>query len=273
MQLFNDTDPQPLTSFLLEVRIGEESIGTRGPMQPNFFPLLIINARPAAGKSELTRALHDIPLEKRIARFHIGPLHVIDDFPMLWTWFEEDQLLEDIFQRPRLYTTPDQYFQYHDLWHLLIRRLCLEYEKQVRDLQEPHTVILEFSRGEEHGGYRTAYQHLSNLVLEQAACLYLQVSHAESTRKNKARFNPERPDSILQHGLSSEKMERLYKGDDWVEFTCSDPDYIHVREHEVPYIIFDNEDDVTTPGGEALFTRLEDRLSRLWALKQTNGTV
>ena len=242
-------------------------------MPSNIFPLLIINARPAAGKSELIQALHDIPLEQRIARFHIGRFHVIDDFPMLWTWFEEDQLLEDIFRRPRLYTTPDQYFQHLDLWHLLIRRLCLDYEKWVRDVQEPHTVILEFSRGEEHGGYRTAYQHLSNLVLEQAACLYLQVSHAESARKNKARFNPERPDSNLQHGLSSEKLNRLYKQDDWVEFTRSDPDYIYVREHEVPYIIFDNEDDVTTNGEEPLFTRLEHCLTRLWALKQTSGAV
>lgn len=242
-------------------------------MRPTFFPLVILNARPAAGKSELIQALQEIPFEQRIARFHIGPLHVIDDFPMLWTWFEEDQLLEDIFKRPRLHTNPDQYFLHHDLWHLLIRKLCLEYEKWTRDIHAPHTVILEFSRGEEHGGYRAAYQHLSNLVLEQAACLYLKVSYVESARKNKARFNPERPDSILQHGVPSEKLTRLYKQDDWVDFTRSDPSHIQVHEYKLPYTVLENEDDVTTPGGEALFTRLEDCLARLWAIKQSNEAV
>jgi hypothetical protein len=263
----------PLTTYLLEVKIDGYLTGGRYFMQPGFFPLLILNARPAAGKSEIIHALRAVPLEERIARFHIGPMHIIDDFPMLWAWFEEDQLLEDVFNRPRLYTTSDQYFQHNDLWNLLIRRLCLEYEKRVRDSQKPHTVILEFSRGGEHGGYHSAYQHLSNLVLDQAACLYLKVSHAESLRKNQARFNPERPDSILQHGLSSEKLDHLYKEDDWIEFTHSDPAYIHVHGQSVPYVVFDNEDDVTTHGGELLFSRLEQCLAPLWALKYPDGAV
>jgi hypothetical protein len=238
-------------------------------MEPTFFPLLILNARPAAGKSEIIQALHDTPLETRITRFHVGPLHVIDDFPMLWAWFEEDQLLETSFQRPRLHTTPDGYFLHNDLWHLLIQRMCLNYEKWRRDAVEPHTVILEFSRGSEHGGYRRAYQHISTSILDQAACLYVNVSYAESARKNRERFNPERPDSILQHGLSTEKLAQLYERDDWEDFTLPDPKSIHVQEHSLPYVVFDNEDDVTTPGGEALYSRLEHSLGRLWALKQS----
>jgi hypothetical protein len=242
-------------------------------MHADFFPLLILNARPAAGKSEIIRALHGIPVETRIARFHIGPLHIFDDFPMLWAWFEEDQLLETVFQRPRLHTTPDGYFLHNDLWHLLIRRLCLNYEKWQRDAHEPHTVILEFSRGAEHGGYQAAYQHLSDRVLKQAACLYLRVSHAESARKNRERFNPERPDSILQHGLSDEKLLRLYEQDDWDSFTQTDPAHIHIHQYQLPYGVFENEDDVTTSAGEALFLRLEECLARLWELKQANGAL
>jgi hypothetical protein len=242
-------------------------------MSNNVFPLLILNARPAAGKTELIEALRTTPLESRIARFHIGPIHVIDDFPMIWTWFEEDHLLEEVFHQPRLHTSPDEYFLQHDFWHVLIRRLCLEYEKWRRDAPAEHTVILEFSRGSEHGGYQAAYQHLSDLVLTQAVILYLKVSYAESARKNRERYNPERPDSILEHGLPAEKLARLYEQDDWDEFTRSDPHYIHVHEHLVPYAVFENEDDVTTLGGETLFAQLERSLGFLWALKTTNRAL
>jgi hypothetical protein len=242
-------------------------------MSNNIFPLIILNARPAAGKTETIEALRATPVEQRIARFHIGPIHVLDDFPMLWTWFEEDRLLEEVFHQPRLHTSPDGYFLQNDHWHLLIHRLCLEYEKWERDTHEAHTAILEFSRGEEHGGYKAAYQHLSDLVLARAVSLYLKVSYAESDRKNRERFNPEHPDSILEHGLSAEKLLRLYEKDDWDEFSQSDPNYIRVRKHLVPYTVFENEDDVTTTGGETLFTRLEQSLGVLWALKTNDGAL
>lgn len=242
--------------------------------QPDgIFPLLIINARPAAGKTELLRALERVPLEARISRFHIGQMHVFDDFPMLWAWFEEDRLLEQVFQRPRLHTTPDEYFLHHDLWHLLVRRLCLEYEKWERDWSEPATAILEFSRGGEHGGYQAAYQHLSRDVLERAAILYLHVSFAESARKNRARFNPDRPDSLLQHGLSSEKLDRLYRIDDWDDFTRTHPAHVQVGEHRVPYVIFENDDDLTSTADEAMLARLEGCLHQLWTLKYPEGAV
>jgi hypothetical protein len=235
-----------------------------------FFPLLILNARPGAGKSEIIQALQQTPLESRIGRFHVGPLHILDDFPMLWAWFEEDALLERVFHRPRLHTTPDEYFLHHDLWHVLIHRLCLEYEKFVRDQPEGHTIILEFSRGSEQGGYRAAYQHLSTRVLQQAACLYVRVSFEESLRKNQARFNPDRPDSILEHGLSDRKLERLYRHDDWADFTGADPACLLLGRLRVPYAVFENEDDVTTRAGEPLLQRLEIALGRLWDLRQVS---
>ena len=231
-----------------------------------FFPILILNARPGAGKSEIVHPLQAIPVEERIRRFHIGPLHVLDDFPMLWSWFEEDRLLEQEFGRPRLHTTPDEYFLHQDFWHLLIRRLCLAYEKFVRDELQPHTVLLEFSRGAEHGGYRAAYQHLSREILRQAATIYIRVSYAESLRKNRRRFNPDRPDSVLEHGLSDEKLERLYSADDWDEWTVSEPNFLPLKDQRVPYVVFENEDDVTTRGGEPLLARLETTLSRLWTI-------
>jgi hypothetical protein len=229
-----------------------------------FFPLLIFNARPAAGKSEILHALEQVPVPERIDRFHVGPLHVVDDFPRLWAWFEEDALLQQVFHRPRLHTSPAGDFLHQDLWHLLIRMLCLEVQKFERDHPEPHTIVLEFSRGAEHGGYRAAYQHLSRSVLERAASLYVRVSYAESHRKNRLRFNPARQDSILEHGLPDEKLERLYREDDWADFTAEAPDVVEVRGLRVPYVVFENEDDVTTRGGEPLYSRLELALVRLW---------
>lgn len=230
----------------------------------DIFPLLIINARPAAGKSELLHGLTALPQAERRQRFHLGRLKVFDDFPMLWAWFEEDQILQDVFNRPRLHSTPDGYFLFEDLWHLLVRRLCLDYEKWSRQPEAGTTAVLEFSRGAQHGGYQAAFQHLSPAVRRQAACLYIQVSYQESLRKNRARYNPDRPDSILEHGLSDEKMDRLYRHDDWDQLTAADTDYIQLDEARLPYAVYPNEDDVTTDGGAAMLDRLEAVLADLW---------
>lgn len=233
---------------------------------PSFFPVLILNARPAAGKSETIHFLEQIPVVERIRHFHIGPVQTFDDFPMLWAWFEEDDILERTFQRSRLHTTPARYFIYNDLWHLLIRRLSLDYAKWRRDVQEEHTAVFEFSRGSPSGGYQAAYQHLSEDILRQAACLYIRVSHGESVRKNRRRRSDERPDSILEHSLEDEKMERLYHDDDWQTFSAPDPNYLHLRGIQVPYVVFENEDDVTTRGGQALLGRLIEAFDQLWSL-------
>jgi hypothetical protein len=230
------------------------------------FPLLILNARPAAGKSEIIAYLHGLDEDVRRKRFHIGSVAEIDDFPMLWTWFEEDAILQDM-GFPRLHSNKQGYFTATYLWHVLIRRICLEYDKLRRDrtdLPEHTTVILEFSRGKEHGGYREAYGHLSGPVVESASILYVDVSYEESARKNRRRFNPDKPDSILEHGLPEEKMETLYRDTDWHELVEDSPEFLSVRGRRVPYIEFDNADDVTTAGGPKLGTRLETALSVLW---------
>jgi hypothetical protein len=234
---------------------------------PEIFPVIILNARPAAGKSEIIQALRAIPQDERAERFHIGSLRVLDDFPILWSWFEEDDLLEREFDRPRLHTTPDGYFIHDDMWHLLVRLLDLEYHKLNRNRLDSTTVIIEFSRGSSHGGYAQAYQHLSDDLLRRACSLYVNVSFEESMRKNRARFNPERPDSVLEHGLSDEKMERLYREDDWSGFSEGDPNLLRVRSIRVPYAVFENEDDVTSAAGPPLLDRLQDVTDQLWSCR------
>lgn len=234
-------------------------------MKTNPIPILILIGRPGAGKSEIIAYLKSEPEDRRRRRFGIGSFVEIDDFPMLWAWFEEDAILESM-DRKRLHSDSEGYFLHHDLWNLLIRRLELDYHKILADdpdFAASQTAIVEFSRGSEHGGFRSAFQQFSSDFLANAAVLYIDVSWEESLRKNRRRFNPDRPHSILEHGMSDEKLERLYGASDWQEFSAGDPDFLILEGIRVPYVAFPNEDDVTTPGGQPLGDRLEDCLNRL----------
>lgn len=227
------------------------------------FEILLLIARPAAGKSEVINYLKKTPVSDRINRFHIGDFVEIDDFPMLWTWFEEDALLDEM-GHPRLHTTQDGYFKYVYLWDLLIERICFEYDKLMRDFKGD-TVIIEFSRGTEHGGFQRAFEHLSEAVLQKMAILYIDVPWEESLRKNHQRFNPDRPDSILEHGLPDHKLEKMYRHTDWHELIQNHTSLINIKGIDVPYVNFDNADDVTTPQGPELGQRLEEALTSLWS--------
>jgi hypothetical protein len=232
------------------------------------FDIILLIARPAAGKSEIIDYLKKSSPEERVKRFHIGEFKEIDDFPMLWTWFEEDGLLERM-GHPRLYTDDQGMFLHQHLWDLLIERIGLEYQKKLRDVanyEESFTTIVEFSRGTEHGGYKSAFAHLSPQMLPKMAVMYIDVTYEESLRKNRKRFNPEKPDSILEHGLDDWKMERLYKEVDWNEVSKGNPEYLTIQGVRVPYAVFDNADDVTTQRGAALGERLEQTLKKLWEL-------
>ena len=230
------------------------------------FDVLLLIARPGAGKSEVIDYLKQTPLEDRLEKFHVGRLEEIDDFPMLWTWFEEDALLERM-GHPRLHTDREGYFLWQHLWDLLIERIGLEYQKRLRDIPDlnvEYTTLVEFSRGSEHGGYRSAFYHLSPDLVERMAVIYIDVSWEESLRKNRKRFNPEKPDSILEQGLADEKLERLYRVTDWEEVSAGDEAYLTIHGMKVPYAVFDNSDDVTTQRGQALGERLYSVTGLLW---------
>lgn len=237
------------------------------------FEILMLLARPAAGKSEIIHYLKNTSAEERLHRFHIGTLEEIDDFPMLWAWFEEDEILSRM-SHPRLHSDQGQNFLQPYLWDILIERIDLEYQKKIRDMPANNpsaTFLVEFSRGSQHGGYASAFKHLSRNFAEHAAILYVDVPFEESLRKNRARFNPEKPDSILQHALSDEKLEFLYKETDWQEITKDDPAYITIQGTKVPYVVLDNRHDITTHAGETLGKALEALLGQLWQLSLTKS--
>lgn len=228
------------------------------------FKILILIGRPAAGKSEIIRFLKNLSYEERSTTCHIGEFHEIDDFPMIWTWFEEDDILTRN-GKPRLYTDYNGYFKFNYLWNLLIERLEMEYWKmEASFLSDRATAMIEFARGGQHGGFSEAFSHLSDKLLRKAAVLYIDVSFEESLRKNRKRFNPDKPYSILEHALPDDKLERLYGQSDWHELSSADADYLHLKGTRVPYMVFENEDDVTTKGGEALAGRLRQCFGELW---------
>ena len=238
-------------------------------MAKDTFDILILIGRPASGKSEIIDFLTHLPDDVRRARFHSAQLEILDDFPILWSWFEEDDILGETFGLPRLHSDEQGYFKYRELWHVLIRRLSLDYARKVRDTAAYHdhaTTLIEFSRGSEHGGYAEAFQHLSGEILERAALVYVRVPFEESLRKNRRRFNPDKPDSILEHGLTDEKMDRLYRDDDWATVAPGDSGRLSVHGQRVPYVVFPNEDDVTTGKPDQLAARLESVLGKLWDL-------
>ena len=230
------------------------------------FKVLFLLARPAAGKSEIIQFLQNLPEKERETRFHIGKIHVIDDFPMIWTWFEEDDLLSEM-GHPHMHTDKDGYFLKQYFWNLLIRRMNLEYVKYLRDHQkdyDDYTVIIEFSRGKEHGGYREAFEQIPTSLAQQAAILYVNVSWEESLRKNRKRFNPDKPDSILEHSLPDEKLAKMYKDTDWDELANQSKESIELASALVPYSILENEDDITSGNSDELLKRLETTLNSLW---------
>jgi len=238
------------------------------------FDILFLIGRPAAGKSEIIDFLKQSPAEIRSERFHIGDFTEIDDFPMLWTWFEEDDILTRS-GRHRMHTDDQGYFKDPFLWHLLIQRLELDYWKFARDtsgLGESRTVIIEFARGMEHGGFREAFSFFTDQLLRRGAVMYIDVPFEESLRKNRRRFNPDKPDSILEHGLSDEKLTRLYKDSDWQVLSSTNPEYLQLGNNSVPYAIFSNNDDVTTGTNPALGPRLEETLTSLWERYQGTET-
>lgn len=244
-------------------------------MSKQNFDVVILNGRPAAGKSEIIDYLKHVPVPERLKRFHIGEFEEIDDFPYLWERFQDDDILEEM-GKSRMFSDrtyefkgkryPGYNFKENYLWSFFIRKLDLAYSLKIRDNKNFHntnTMLVEFSRGAEHGGFIDAYNNLSDELLKRACVIYIRVSFEESLRKNRRRFNPNKPDSILEHALEDTKLEMLYKESDWDKFSSADPNFLIVRGIKVPYAIFENEPEKTDKP-EILGKHLEEVTAKLW---------
>jgi hypothetical protein len=246
-------------------------------MSKQNFDVVILNGRPAAGKSEIIDYLKHIPVQERLSRFHVGEFEEIDDFPYLWERFQDDDILEKMGKKRMFSDTsyevngkryPGYTFKENYMWSFFIRKLDLAYSIKMRDEKNYHdhkTMLVEFSRGAEHGGFTEAYQNLSDELLKRACVIYIRVSYEESLRKNRRRFNPNKPDSILEHALEDSKLEMLYKESDWDKFSAVDPKFLIVRGIKVPYAVFENEPEKTDKP-EILGKHLEELTTKLWSV-------
>lgn len=232
--------------------------------------IIILLGRPASGKSEIIDFIKRRKIVDRVENYHIANIAEMDDFPMLWTWFEEDHIRENILKVERVHSTNDGYFLHNYQWNLLIERFNIDYHKlqtENPNFFDENTLLIEFSRGSEHGGYKSAFKHLSDNILKRAAIFYVDVPWEESLRKNKRRFNPDKPHSILEHGLPDDKLKKLYKEVDWQDFIADSEDYLEINNIKVPFIVLNNMPEITN-SDEKMEVALKEHFSQLWRLYQ-----
>jgi hypothetical protein len=230
------------------------------------FPVIILIGRPAAGKSEVIDYLKKVPVDERIQRFHIGNFVEVDDFPYIWDWFEEDDILQK-YGKERLHSRPDYYFKDEFLWHVCIEKINLAFVKKLRDnpkFLEENTAIIEFARGGDNA-FAEAFSYLSEDILKQAGICYIKVSYEESCRKNRKRARKGLEDSVLFHSLPDDKMEYYYKINDWDKIAPNNEGTILIKGKQIPYSVFQNEPEKTDDPAK-LGPVLEDVFGRLWKL-------
>lgn len=269
-----DADRRPST-FLDEVEtILELPYASDQAVLEDTFDVLLLLGRPASGKSEFIDFMQRCPRIQRSKRYHIAPFCVIDDFRFLWEKFEEDDLWENL-GRSRLYSRPEAgnyAITDEEVWLFLIGKINAHVERLLAEASNlsHRSLIIEFSRGEQHG-YAEAFQYLSPGVLSRAAILYVSVSFEESWRRNLARYNVAKKDGILTHSVPREEMERTYGTDDW-ETLASGPDgFVTANGVRIPYVTMHNEPESTDPVVlDARYATALDRLYTLWRKRRAD---
>ena len=234
----------------------------------NHFPVIILIARPAAGKSEVIDYLKKTPLAERLERFQVAGLAEFDDFLYIWEWFEEDDFLEK-HGKPRLHTKPDYYFLDEFAWQVCIQKINHAFAKRLHgepDFLKTHTAVIEFARGGENG-FRDAFNYLSDEILEQARIVYINVPYEESVRKNKKRARKGQEHSVLYHSLPDDKMEFYYKINDWEKLSKGNQQgLLEIKGRKIPYAVFDNMPEKTDDPAK-LGPALDDVFIRLGAIR------
>jgi len=241
------------------------------PVVPNeeTLDVLLLLGRPASGKSEFIDFMTQISSDHRAREFFIAPFQIVDDFPILWDLFQQDDIWESV-GRERLFSrrTDGNYAVADDhVWAFLIEQV------NQRVLASPsfarpgsrRTLIIEFSRGGP-SGYLDALSRLSADILGRSAALYVSVSFEESWRRNIARYDAKKRDGILTHSVPREEMERTYGTDDWPVLTHGTTGFLRVGDIEIPYSTMNNEPESKVP--HVLADRYRASLGPLYALWQ-----
>jgi hypothetical protein len=239
-----------------------------GTTMSQHFPILIVTGRPAAGKSEVIDFLKKCDPVVRLERYHIANFEELDDFLYVWETFELDDLMAGM-GRERVWSDEKYWFKDPYIWDLYMKRLALDYRKKiVKDpcYHDRLTTLVEFARGGDNA-IRNALSFLSDDMLGKASLLYIRVSYEESVRKNRRRARKGEEDSILYHSLPDEKMEFYYRTNDWEQLEARDPHFIGVRDHRIPYAVFENMPEKTLDP-KLIADELERATAQLWRLQK-----
>ncbi len=231
------------------------------------FDVLLLLGRPASGKSEFIDFMTQVSSDHRAREFFIAPFQIVDDFPILWDLFQQDDVWESV-GRERLFSKRcnGNYAVSDDsVWGFLIEQINQRVLKSF-SFGEPSsrkTLIIEFSRGGP-SGYLSALERLSPEILRRAAALYVSVSFEESWRRNIARYDEKKRDGILTHSVPREEMERTYGTDDWGSLTDGPVGLLRIGDVDIPYATMNNEPESKVP--DVLSERYRAALSPLYAL-------
>ncbi len=247
---------------LLELHYGASAL----PNEQTFDVLLLLG-RPASGKSEFIDFMTHISPDHRAREFFIAPFQIIDDFPILWDLFQQDDVWESV-RHERLFSkrSDGNYAVCDDsVWGFLIEQINQRVLKSfsVAKPSSRKTLIIEFSRGGS-SGYLAALERLSPEILRRAAALYVSVSFEESWRRNIARYDEKTRDGTLTHSVPREEMERTYGSDDWHTLTEGIIGTLRVGDIDVPYATMNNEPESKVP--DVLSERYRAALGPLYAL-------
>lgn len=243
-------------------------------MSKEKFDVIILIGRPAAGKSEVIDALKKADTAARLERYHIGGFEEIDDFPFIWDIFESDDILTAM-GKPRKWTDDEFYFTDDHAWDFFLEKINHAYTNKVKDAgyHQRMTSIVEFARGGKDA-FGHALSVLDKGLLRRAGIVYIKVSYDESCRKNRRRFDPEQPGSILHHSLPDDKMERYYRHNDWEEIAEGRSGTIAVKKDgeviPVPFSVLENEPEVTDDP-DKLLPALDKVFERLWEVYKSQG--
>ena len=241
------------------------------PQPENVVDVLLLLGRPAGGKSEFIDFMQACDSKRRSEVFHLGALSVLDDFPILWEKFLEDDVWESLTGRRRDSRPSGGNYMVanDDLWPFLIEQLNRRAEPILQAGMRGTTLIIEFARGGA-SGYRDALDRLSPSILARAAVLYVSVPFEESWRRNVARYDEARRGGILTHSVPREEMERSYGIDDWRALAPDDAGTLCVHAIDIPYVTLDNVPELKDP------TKLSERygkalavLYELWAGRES----
>lgn len=218
----------------------------------DIFNHLIVNGRPACGKSELIDFLKKLSPKERRERYHIGNIVELDDFIYLRDKFVEDDLWEKVGEKRFHSNKEGHYYVLNNHTKLLdwaVEKFNYIVEREYlknSDFYKDNTLFIEFSRGSlKDGGYRRAYEFISKEIFQKAAILFLSVSRQESIRKNEARYQEKLKLSILAHKVPDTDMIRWSEKQDWEEFTNNkEYGYLPLKEISVPFVTVNNEPEI-----------------------------